>query len=428
MVAWAAEEPRIAAIVPWNWLGCSGCNETKDEVGTVDLPRATAAWKAIGATIKNHTSAGGLDLGRPLPQLSGIFLSGANAAKSFDAARWRAEFGAMKELNLSFAVLRGVLYGDSRSWTSDCPLGLYQALYAPGPSVQPSKCVMQRGLRTPGGTLGAILQAAKDVGMGIHLGLVWPPAGIRDGPGDFDWNATDLPGKYTQLTAIQLAVAQDIWQQFAQYRDIIHGVYAELEVGNTARWSTPANCAALATSYLQPLAVGIKAHLSPRLKVWLSPWYLQSGVSHGKGVLGVLNASATADFWAAIWQQAPSFDFIAPQDHVGKWNSLDVVDEYLASIGGAAAFADPPRTTWSNVELFEAWPTSCRNNGRPVGVNCSSRPAPFSRIATQMQIESKRAQILIAWEWLSGLSPWTAAETRSNFEQYKQYLHGYRRV
>ena len=52
MEAWAAADKRVAAIVPWNWLGCTGCNTTKDEVGTVGLPRAVAAWKAIGEGIK----------------------------------------------------------------------------------------------------------------------------------------------------------------------------------------------------------------------------------------------------------------------------------------------------------------------------------------------------------------------------------------
>jgi hypothetical protein len=363
------------------------------------------------------------DNARPRPQLSGIFLCAANAAKGYNQSRWHSEFRAMRKLNISFAVLRGVLYGNSRSWTAACPLGHYQALYQPGPTLQPAACFMRRGLRSPGGSLGAILQAAQDAGMNIHLGMVWPPAGIRDGPGDFDWNATDLPGKYPALAAIQLAAAKDIWWQFPTYRSTIVGVYAELEVGNVQHWTAPANAAALATSYLEPLAKAIKAELAPRLKVWLSPWYLQSGVPHPR-ISSALNASATAAFWSTLWQHAPSFDFVAPQDHVGKWNSLDIVSEYLSALGDAAAAADPPRELWSNVELSEAWPVSCRNNARPKGVNCSSRPASFSRIAAQMKAESAspRVQRLIAWEWLSGLSPFTSPATASNFAQYKEYI------
>jgi hypothetical protein len=56
MAQWAAVDKRIAAIVPWNWLGCAGCNTTKDEVGTVELPRTAAAWKAIGGAIKKNAS------------------------------------------------------------------------------------------------------------------------------------------------------------------------------------------------------------------------------------------------------------------------------------------------------------------------------------------------------------------------------------
>ena len=171
-----------------------------------------------------------------VPQLSGVFLSGANAAKAFNASRWDAEFRAMRELNLSFAVLRGVMYGDSRSWTAECPLGVYQSLYPPGATLRPPGCFERRGLSSPGGSLGAILHAAKAAGLGLHIGFVWPPAGIRDGPGDFDWNATDLPGIYPKLAALQLAVAKDIWAKFPAYRSTILGVYAELEVGNSAHW------------------------------------------------------------------------------------------------------------------------------------------------------------------------------------------------
>jgi hypothetical protein len=111
---------------------------------------------------------------------------------------------------------------------------------------------------------------------------------------------------------------------------------------------------------------------------------------------------------------------------VGKWNSLEIVSEYLRALGGAAEGAQPPRQLWSNVELFEAWPPSCRDNARSSRMNCTTRPAPFERIVAQMKAESSVPQVrhLIAWEWLSNLSPFTDSTTVSTFTQYKRYLGG----
>eukprot|EP01062_Namystynia_karyoxenos_P023764 TRINITY_DN19209_c0_g1_i1.p1 TRINITY_DN19209_c0_g1~~TRINITY_DN19209_c0_g1_i1.p1 ORF type:complete len:311 (+),score=70.04 TRINITY_DN19209_c0_g1_i1:96-1028(+) len=57
---WAKTDGRVAAIMPWNWGGCAGCNGSRwtpphtccmDEIGTKDQPKARAAWAAIGAQI-----------------------------------------------------------------------------------------------------------------------------------------------------------------------------------------------------------------------------------------------------------------------------------------------------------------------------------------------------------------------------------------
>lgn len=58
--AWAKADSRVAAIAPWNWEGCPGCNGSRwtpphtccmDEIGTVDQPLARAAWAQIGKSI-----------------------------------------------------------------------------------------------------------------------------------------------------------------------------------------------------------------------------------------------------------------------------------------------------------------------------------------------------------------------------------------
>ena len=58
--AWAAADPRVVAVCPWNWAGCPGCNGSRwtpphtccmDELGTDVQPESSAAWAGIGARI-----------------------------------------------------------------------------------------------------------------------------------------------------------------------------------------------------------------------------------------------------------------------------------------------------------------------------------------------------------------------------------------
>jgi hypothetical protein len=58
--AWAEQDARIVAIMPWNWAGCPTCNGSRwtppyeccmDELGTDVQPLATAAWSAVGRKI-----------------------------------------------------------------------------------------------------------------------------------------------------------------------------------------------------------------------------------------------------------------------------------------------------------------------------------------------------------------------------------------
>ena len=62
--AWASADARVSAIAVWNWGGCGpSCAGSKwtpphtccmDEIGTNDMPKARAAWAAIGKRIKGE--------------------------------------------------------------------------------------------------------------------------------------------------------------------------------------------------------------------------------------------------------------------------------------------------------------------------------------------------------------------------------------
>ena len=59
-LAWAKADPKVLAIMPWNWAGCPPCNGSRwtppdtccmDELGTDVMPLARAAWAAVGREI-----------------------------------------------------------------------------------------------------------------------------------------------------------------------------------------------------------------------------------------------------------------------------------------------------------------------------------------------------------------------------------------
>ena len=55
--AWASTDARVAGVLTWNYGGCATCNGSHwtpphtccmDEIGTKDMPKAIAAWEAVG--------------------------------------------------------------------------------------------------------------------------------------------------------------------------------------------------------------------------------------------------------------------------------------------------------------------------------------------------------------------------------------------
>ena len=53
----ASTDARVAGVLTWNYGGCAACNGSHwtpphtccmDEIGTKDMPKALAAWEAVG--------------------------------------------------------------------------------------------------------------------------------------------------------------------------------------------------------------------------------------------------------------------------------------------------------------------------------------------------------------------------------------------
>ena len=43
-VDWAKSDSRVWGVVPWTWGSCTTCTGSKDEIGTVALPKLQSAW------------------------------------------------------------------------------------------------------------------------------------------------------------------------------------------------------------------------------------------------------------------------------------------------------------------------------------------------------------------------------------------------
>ena len=173
----------------------------------------------------------------------------------------------------------------------------------------------------------------------------------------------------------------------------------------------------LAGHFLQPLARDVH-ELDADLLVWASPYYVGNLSRHD--ATSIMDAAFYADFWGQIFEWAPDFGLIAPQDSQGaQGNSFENVTDYVDAM--YAASQKHARPFWSNVELFETWPRSCQ---WPAA--CGRHPAPFERVKAQLANEAPRADALIAWEWESCLSPLHSNDTAALYGQYKDYVLGRR--
>ncbi len=350
--------------------------------------------------------------------LNGIFLSLSERNALFTAEQWRAEFEAMKAAKIEFFAIRSLLNGRNSYTTGECPLGHFASFY--NTSLKPSGCYEQTGLVGHGGTLGVILEQAQVVGLAVHFGCLMPSSRFRGPGGKTPEGVTQW---YRDLANLQADCARDVWRQFPQYRSLIHGFYTDLEESNLPDWYRSAKD--LSDHYLNPIAKDIKKQLSPRMKVWASPYAVYNWTLHNRtdaqehGQL--LNATGYGHFWQSVLTAAPAFDFIAPQDSVG-WmgNTLPEVRASLTALRAAATATTPSRELWSNVELFEGWPAGCW-----FPEQCGRHPGSMERIAAQISVESQLATTLIAWSWAE-LSPsgFASNSSRALYNKYLRYLSG----
>jgi hypothetical protein len=358
------------------------------------------------------------------PHFSGMFFAMTPTVTLWTVGQWVTEFQYMKAAGLSFVVIPHT-GKQINTTTSTCFNGTYQVYYpVQSPDLNPL-CYTQVGnMNATGGTLGAAFAAAQQVGLDIHLGLLFAAA-------EHGFPEQHFPNNtYLEWADQQYASAKALYHLYQNTRRLV-GFYTEIEESNSDYWlSVYGN---FSTEYWNRIGSQIKKNLDPKLLVWASPYSIGNLTRHPTAF------ASPADYrkaWHNIFKDAPSLDFVSPQDSMGaQGNSFQNASEYLEAVVEAGKDAGRVMRQWSNVELFEVWPRSCE-----WPAVCHGRhPASFkARIQQQMHNEATiispsdngASAVLIAWEWRSCFSPNAfndshiafPNETKKNYEEYLLYL------
>jgi len=353
------------------------------------------------------------------PHLSGIFVAITSTTANWTGEQWTKDLAAMQAVGMTFAVLPH-LARQTKPPDVKCPLGYFSALFN---ATGLGECFSQTGTTEQGGTVETVLKAAAGLGMQLQLGLA-----LRNYHEEHGYNSS-LVKDYAWM---QWQVAERLYNLATDMglENSIAGFYTEIEEYNAVWWLGLWD--AWAEQYLGPVSTRIKT-LRSDLIVWASPYSVGNMTRFDSR--NIINYKTYGAIWGQVFDWAPDFDLVSPQDSMGaQGNSYENVSDCLGNITLSGMHAQRPRTTWTNVELFETWPPPpCQYP------NCTGRhPAPFERVQKQIENEWHVLQnvggikkpVLIAWEWYSCLSPnggidnkW-ANITKANYELYKAWVTG----
>ena len=162
-----------------------------------------------------------------VPHLTGIFVSLDNTTSARTVAEWTADLQAMKDVGIAWFALRATAapapapattpppppHAPARAPaaappTATCALGHFVAYYpvadAPG-SWRACSTQAHAGVDT----VGRVLEAARGVGLGVHLGLAYtstnsPPAGMSSTA----W--------FRAVASMNWGIAQQLWRLYGQ--------------------------------------------------------------------------------------------------------------------------------------------------------------------------------------------------------------------
>ena len=349
----------------------------------------------------------------------------------WDEATWDREFQALADIRVSKVTVRNPMdkffpgYSSKYSSTAAglsaaCALN-YTAFFDVQSSsdLRTNACVRQFTNATEQ-PLTLLVRAAAKRNIQVVLGLAWSGSAPKDG-------AVGLQ----RLAALQRSVATQLWWLYGDVRlaaggAVLVGAYTEVEQNNCHGAQFNAD---YISHYLTPVSAHIRslAGSGPPPFIFADPYFIPTAASDGGDCL---SATEYGEFWRKAFVAAPAFTLIAPQDGVGAHNlSLAARSEFLAALRQGSH--DAGRRFGVLVELFEQFPLGEYNQP-----TCEHRrPAPWSRILSQLQQEARYVDDMefTAWEFHSYLSPlpgpcaW-AAEGRNGsaglYQRYKAYVDG----
>lgn len=166
------------------------------------------------------------------PHLSGIFLAINDHSANWTLQQWTQDLGSMRAVGIRFVALAKLLHPVADP-SPACPLGNYTAYFSfagsNGTGTPPS-CVQQHGGAAAGSVVGTVLQAARAVGLRVHLGLASYEALYRNGGSPWTSVNTTRSFAYLQATAARALHARH------GSTGLIDGFYTEVGVWSFVRW------------------------------------------------------------------------------------------------------------------------------------------------------------------------------------------------
>jgi hypothetical protein len=308
---------------------------------------------------------------------------GINAIE-WSTKEWTMEFKRLQSLGIDTAILQGVISEDTeKNWEIYYPIS-ESAMHA----LTTATDRLQHKPKQYPNVLPAIMSAAQETGMNIHLGLFNTLYG---------WFGKSTPFLVEQIQAEQIAVAQDLidlygnhpalagWYISPEIMYFLHGKMLKLDMN----------------AFLKGITNILKRE-TPNLPIGISP-----GSTLPKG-----NPEPVIKFWHNTLTNS-GVDILYPQDAIGQ----------------LVNFPDKA------VKLWQFWNSIAQETGLRLWANCESferasfnMPNPFiassfERLHWQLTAASPYVEKIVCWECMYFLNTHGAKEGSTLEQQYKQYFN-----